>query len=250
MILVNGEAVGSIPADDHSVVHGVGVFETLRTYGSIPFRLDSHLSRLQSSAEALGIPCDVEIIERECLQHCQPDISQRITLTGSGNRILQIRPIDASYIARSLWVAPIESPPTLGLPGTVKHTSRAPWLAAASALGVDEVLLCAQDGRILEANRSNVFAVQNGKIKTPPLDGDQLEGVTRGALMEAARSSGLPLEEAPLYSWEEFDALYLSSTLKELSPVVRLGDEELPGWEALGMALHEAFRALVAQECS
>ena len=250
MLWVNGEAVGRIPADDSSIVHGVGVFETLRTYGNIPFRLDSHLRRLSASAEALGIPCDVETIERECLQHCQPDISQRITLTGGGNRILQIRPIDASYIGSSLWVAPIESPPTLGLPGTVKHTSRAPWLAAASALDVDEVLLCARDGRILEANRSNVFAVQNGKIKTPPLDGDQLEGVTRGALLEAARASGLPIEEAPLYSWEEFDALYLSSTLKELSPVVKMGEEVLQGWEALGEALLEAFRALVAQECA
>ena len=250
MIWVNGEPSDSVPADDNSVVHGVGVFETLRTYGSIPFRMQAHLRRLHDSAQALGIPCDVQTVEEECRHHCGTDVSLRITLTGSGNRILQIRPIDASYIATSRWVAPIESPPTLGLPGTVKHTSRAPWLAAAAALGVDEVLLCARDGRILEANRSNVFAVQDGTIKTPPLDGDQLEGVTRGALLEAAREAGLPIEEVPLYSWEEFDALYLSSTLKELSPVVKFGEEELQGWDPLGEALLAAFRALVGRECS
>ena len=250
MILVNGETVDRIPADDSGVVHGVGVFETLRTYGTVPFRLGAHLRRLQDSAVALGIPCDLEVIERECLQHCHQDVSQRVTLTGGGNRILQIRPIDSTYVGRSLWVAPIESPPTVGLPGTVKHTSRAPWLAAAAALEVDEVLLCARDGRILEANRSHVFAVQEGTIKTPPLDGDQLEGVTRGALLDAAREAGLPLEEAPLYSWEEFDALYLSSTLKELAPVVKLGEEPLRGWEPLGEALLAAFRSLVGRECA
>ena len=250
MILVNGEAVDSLPADDSAVVHGVGVFETLRTYGSIPFRLKAHMSRLQQSAEALGIPCDIGLVEAECRSHCREDSSLRVTLTGSGNRILQIREIDSSYVASPRHVAAIESPPTIGLPGTVKHTSRVPWLAAAAALDVDEVLLCALDGRILEANRSNVFAVHGGILKTPPLDGDQLEGVTRGALIDAAQRAGLPLEETALYSWDDFDALYLSSTLKELAPVVRFGEQALPEWEPLGNALLSAFRVLVAEECS
>lgn len=249
MILVNGEPRDHVPADDSSVVHGVGVFETLRTYGRIPFRLEAHLERLKQSADALGIPCDLGAVEEDCGRVLDTDVSLRVTLTGSGNRILQVRRIDSAYVASSMSVAAIESPPTLGLPGTVKHTSRAPWLAAAAALGVDEVLLCALDGRILEANRSNVFAVQGGILKTPPLDGDQLEGVTRGALLEAAREAGLELVEAPLYSWDDFEALYLSSTLKELAPVVRFGEQALPEWEPCGEALLAAFRALVAREC-
>ena len=143
----------------------------------------------------------------------------------------------------------MEWPATIGLPGTVKHTSRAPWIAAAQALQVDEVLLCSSDGRILEANRSNVFVIREGTIQTPPLDGSQLAGITRAALLEAGQQAGLPIQEKAIYSWEDFDALYLSSTLKELSPVTALGEEVLPEHHPLGDALHDAFRSLIEQEC-
>ena len=52
-------------------------------------------------------------------------------------------------------------PATPGLPDTVKHGSRAGWVLSARALGVTEILLV-REGRILEANRSSVFAVIGG----------------------------------------------------------------------------------------
>ena len=134
------------------------------------------------------------------------------------------------------------------LPGSVKHGSRAGWVLAARAAGVDEVVFVNPEGNILEANRSNVFAVVGGVLSTPPNDGAKLEGVTRGALIEAARRAGLPFEESHLALEEGFDELYLSSTLKELAPVEEIDGRKVGGGP-VGSALLEAFRELVVREC-
>jgi branched-subunit amino acid aminotransferase/4-amino-4-deoxychorismate lyase len=47
-----------IPALDRAFEHGLGLFETLRTWNGHPALLPRHLERLQRSAAALGIPLD------------------------------------------------------------------------------------------------------------------------------------------------------------------------------------------------
>lgn len=249
VILVNGRPCDSALARDPALLFGVGVFETLRTYGLQPFRLAAHLERLQRSALAVGIALDWVQVAEEIQSQLAHDVSIRYTLTAGGARILHRRPIDPGYVGQTRTVAPMDWIHAVGLPGTVKHTSRAPWLLTAHVLGVDEVLLCEPGGLILEANRSNVFAVVDGRLTTPPLDGNQLEGVTRAALLEAAAQAGIEVSEAPLPNWAPFEALYLSSTLKELAPVSAIGEERLPTNHPLGIQLHAAFRKLVAAEC-
>lgn len=48
-----GEAV--VNPLDRGFLYGDSVYETVRTYGGVPFRLGPHLDRLRRSAEALGI---------------------------------------------------------------------------------------------------------------------------------------------------------------------------------------------------
>ena len=120
-------------------------------------------------------------------------------------------------------------------------------MLAAKKLGVDEVIFVDPAGNILEANRSNVIAVIDGELVTPPNEAN-LDGVTRGAMLEAAAHSGLSIREASLPLDSVFQELYLSSTLKELAPVARF-DGRAVGGGPLGASLHAAFRALVAREC-
>ena len=40
---------------DRGFLYGDGVFETLRTYRSVPFALEEHMDRLAASARAIGI---------------------------------------------------------------------------------------------------------------------------------------------------------------------------------------------------
>jgi len=249
LLLVNGQPDLQIPADDLGVLHGLGVFETMRTYGNRFFRLDAHLDRLEHSADSMGIHFDRSLMRDEIEQGCGVDVSVRYTLTASGHRILQRRAIDPDYIGRPRVVAPIDWCAPIGLPGSVKHTSRAHWLVTAQALGVDELLLCGPQGRVLEASRSNVFAILDGCLKTPPLDDSFLEGVTRGALLDAAAHAGIDVECAEFSAWEPFEALYLSSTLKELAPVQAIGEQEYSTQHPMGDALYQAFLSLVEREC-
>lgn len=238
-----------MPADDPGFTRGLNVFETLRTYGRAPFRLEPHLRRLEASAAAMEVPLpSIEVIREEILAYVSEDIWVRVTLTAGGNRVLQTAPVDRAKIRRPVRVSSVLMTPVPGLPGSVKHGSRAGWVLAARARGVDEVVFVNPEGHILEANRSNVFAVVGGVVRTPPNDGAKLEGVTRGALLDAARASGIPFDDSPLGLDEEFEELYLSSTLKELAPVLEIDGREVGGGP-VGAALHEAFGALVAAEC-
>jgi branched-chain amino acid aminotransferase len=121
-------------------------------------------------------------------------------------------------------------------------------MLTAVRLGVDEVILVAADGSLLEANRSSVFAVVEGELVTPRLGDQILAGVTRGALLDAARQAGLSCREGRVESAGPFDEFYLASTLKELAPVASLDGVEGPGAGPVGRALYDAFQELVASE--
>jgi branched-subunit amino acid aminotransferase/4-amino-4-deoxychorismate lyase len=247
-LLVNGSTEEGIPGDDPGFTRGLNVFETLRTYGSVPFRLERHLARLVASADAMGIAVPMDALRSDIDALLEADVCIRITLTAGGNRVVHAVPVDATRIGREVRVASVPSTSTSWLPGSVKHGSRAGWILASRRLNADEVIFVDDDGHILEANRSNVFAVIEGELRTPPLDGHALEGVTRGALIDAARQAGIDLREVPVPLSATFDEFYLSSTLKELSPVDQLDDRHIGGGP-VGARLLNAFRALVAASC-
>lgn len=247
-LLVNGHTDAGIPGDDPGFTRGLNVFETLRTYGRTPFRLEPHLARLQASAAAMGIPVPLGAIRSDVNTVLDEDVCIRITLTAGGNRVVHAVPVDSARIGRDVRVASVPSTSTSWLPGSVKHGSRAGWILASRRLEVDEVVFVDDAGHILEANRSNIFVVIDGELRTPPLDGHALEGITRAALIEAAHRAGLGIQEAPVPLSATFDEFYLSSTLKELAPVVRLDNRQIGGGPVGGQLL-DAFRALVADTC-
>ena len=53
--LVPADQAG-VPADDHGLVVGDGVFETLRVRSGAPFAIRRHLARLRRSAAGLDLP--------------------------------------------------------------------------------------------------------------------------------------------------------------------------------------------------
>ena len=250
-IWVNGVLNGAVPGDDPGILLGLTVFETLRTYDGHPFRLEQHMERLVASIKALEIDAPPRRqIEQEILSVCEGNVSIRYTLTGGGCRILQRKPIDSSRIGRHMKVARMAWQNPVSLPGAVKHGCRAAWVLAARKSGADEVLLIDPSGCILEASRSNVFAVLNGVMCTPPLDGRQLAGVTREAILEAAERAGIAIKETSIAHDAPFEELYLASTLKELAPVVSIDGQPCVGAGPLGARLHAAFRELVWSDVS
>lgn len=80
-------------------------------------------------------------------------------------------------------------------------------LAAKKEGYADVVYLDAKEDKYLEEVSScNIFVVKGRKIKTPPLCGTILPGVTRRSIIEMARERGYEVEEAPTTVQEAMDA--------------------------------------------
>ena len=90
--------------------------------------------------------------------------------------------------------------------------------------GYDEALVLTPDGHASEASAANMFVVREGRLITPPVTDDILEGVTRRAIMEVAEVLGLPLEVRSVDRSEIYvaDEMFLCGTGVQISPVVEL----------------------------
>src|SRR3970282_2745819 len=62
-------------------------------------------------------------------------------------------------------------------------------LAKTEALehGYDEAIFLTADGFISEGSSENILLIRDGRLITPPLSDDILEGITRDTVMELAR---------------------------------------------------------------
>jgi branched-chain amino acid aminotransferase len=133
---------------------------------------------------------------------------------------------------------------------TGAHLTHVLALREARAAGAYEALLLDDRGFVTEGSSSNVFAVRAGRLATPPLAAGILEGVTRGVVLRLARELGVAAEETPLRpeDLEGADEVFITSTIREIVPVTRLGDRPVgsggPG--PLTRRLHAAFRALAS----
>ena len=219
------------------------VYETLRTHGDEICELHGHLDRLARSAEALGIPLPPrETLSQALRAAAGPNRVLRLMLHPSGHHSLLTYAVNPAKWGRAVslvtWVDPGDGPP-----GFAKHGQRQRWEAARAAAGVDEILRVDPDGWVLEAGASNVFAVVEGILRTPPLDGRILPGITRAQILQLAANRGIPVSEAPLHRDLPWAELGLSSSLKGIAPVSTVDGILQPG---LGPVLRDLQGALDA----
>ncbi len=261
---------------DRGFLYGDSVFETVRTYGGRPFALTEHIRRLGHSASLLGIRMPLSLgelaaeVERAIEQAANPESLVRVMLSrGAGP--LGLDPSAALRPLRVVIIEPLELPPPEyyreGIAVITVQTVRASdaahsaklgnYLASALALrdacaeGAAEALVVNRDGFVVEGTTSNVFAVRRAKapqpeLLTPPLDVGVLAGITRQKVIDVARQQRLEVRFEPLRPAElcAADEVFLTSSVRELLPVVRVDGERVgdghPG--PVTRALHLAFR--------
>ena len=220
---------------------GWAVFETLTSSGGVPDHLPDHLDRLEHSArEAAVPPFDREVVEREVHRAARaiPGRARlRITLTGSGLRVIVATPLDLDRKHRPVTAARGIYREDPYLSGAVKHTSRASWMAAVRRAEVEEVLLVAGRVRFLEGTTCAILAVIDGELWTAPHDGRILESTTVRRLTERAEALGIAVRlEAPPAAGP-WDGLYVASVSRHIAPVTLLDGERLAGWDPVGRRL-------------
>ena len=83
-----------------------------------------------------------------------------------------------------------------------------------------------RDGLVTEGTASNIFVVHQGIISTPPKSDCLLPGITRDLVIELARANGFKLEERDIGQdeLETADEIWLTSSTREIAPVVKLDD--------------------------
>ncbi len=91
--------------------------------------------------------------------------------------------------------------------------------------GYDEALMLTHNGNLSEASSANVFLVRHGKLITPSVADNILEGITREAVMELARvEMGLEVEERSVGRTEAYiaDEVFLTGTGVQIEPIASI----------------------------
>lgn len=253
-----------------------GLFETMRARGGTVFRLDAHLDRLHAGARVLGIPIPpgmrdhVAAAARTAFTNGYDHASVRLTVSrGPAPPGLAPPPHPAPTIA--LTISPLNPPSaprpvvammaharrnehalTSGLK-TLAYTESVLALSQARAAGADDAIFLDTAGHVSEATASNLFAVIDDVITTPPLSCGVLPGITRAAVLEIARTLDIGVAQREIAEPELAMAteIFLTSSIREVAPLVRIGTTVVgagkPG--PVTQQLIECYAARVRSEC-
>jgi branched-chain amino acid aminotransferase len=121
------------------------------------------------------------------------------------------------------------------------------WYERAHEQGLDEVVLLNERGEVAECTSANIFAAQGGQVWTPPLDSGCLPGVTRALLLGEVRIPGIRVTEKTLLpaDLETAEEVFISSTTRELLPVVSIQGLAIQAGKGIRTQLQQALSAYV-----
>ncbi|GCE49537.1 branched-chain amino acid aminotransferase [Thermosporothrix hazakensis] len=233
----------TLSINDVAVLRSYCVFEGLRTYNRRPFHLHDHLMRLFHSASLidLEVPYTLteiaaiihEVIERNTYTHA----SIRVLVTGgesedgvlpTGKPVLAvlITPLperDMERFERGIKVITARIGRELPEAKTSNYVQAIRALKAAARQNAADALYVNAEGEVLEGTRSNFFIFRGDALITPR-EG-VLSGITRDTVLKLAQGR-FAIEERPILVSElpEIDEAFLSSSSKEITPVVQIDD--------------------------
>ena len=99
--------------------------------------------------------------------------------------------------------------------------------------GYDEAIMLNNKGHVAEGSAENIFVVKNGKITTPPLDADILNGITRDSVIRLLKSNKQKVVEKNLRINDlvKADEIFMTGTAAEVKSVTRVNRKKNRRWE-------------------
>lgn len=241
-MLVNGARQSSISLNNRGLAYGDGVFETIRLHNHQPVFLDLHLLRLQKGLKALGIP--------NCLPQINTDLSSladdlpekgvlKILLTrGAGgrgyrcaaetnpDRIMTLHALPSTLLDVSkginVFVCNTRLADCSALSG-LKHLNRLEQVLASMEWpdeSFDEGLMLNTRGQAIEGTRSNLFVVIEGKLMTPSLERNGVDGVMRQVILKAFPETSV--QTITMEQLKEADEVFFCNSVAGIWPVAQL----------------------------
>jgi branched-chain amino acid aminotransferase len=121
------------------------------------------------------------------------------------------------------------------------------WLESAQWRGFDEVILLNERGEVSECTSANIFAANGHEVWTPPLTSGCLPGITREVLLGEVQAPGFKVivKSITPADLEAADEIFITSTTRDLLPVVQVEDRKVGGGRDACRAISRAFRDYV-----
>jgi len=246
-------------------MNGWGVFSTLRVSDGVLFAFERHYERMGRNAERLHVPfkfseSGLETALLSLVKANQAfDATLRVAVVRNRGGLFESPSLarDAELIAFTadltnwgdgvkLSYMPHARYGASPFAGT-KITSWAQnltWYEEAHERGFDEFILLNENGEISECTSANIFVIQEDRVWTPPVETSGcLPGVTRAVLLEEVQLPGLTIAERELTpsELEDSDQVFITSTTRDLLPVLELNHEPLHQDRDTLKLLQEAF---------
>ena len=248
VVLVNGVADRRVAALDRGLHFGDGLFETIACRHGRPRFLSLHLERLALGCARLGLNAgSLEALRDEVrtLAHAVDNAIIKVVVTrgaavtrgyGVTGREIATRitlryawpPEDPAWPHDGVQVRTAalrlgENPALAGL----KHCNRLEQVLARNEWtdpGIAEALLFSSSARLVSGTMSNVFLVQDSKLRTPRLDRCGVAGIMRRIVLREAARAGVVAEEGVLDAADVQNAqeLFLTNARIGIWPVQAL----------------------------
>lgn len=241
---------------DRGFLFGDGIYEVIPCYDKMPVGLKLHLQRMNNGLSEIGIKYHAQLeewqqtIQTLLAQYDTPNMGVYIHISrGADTKRFHAYPKDVTptVFAYAFTIPPsqpLDRDKAKGFRVTTAEDLR--WqrchIKSTSLLGnvmhfqqgqdagKDEVILYNHHKQITEAAACNIFVVKDDVIYTPPLDNQLLPGITRRIIIDSlAHAGGFDVREepVPLRMLDDCDEVWLTSSSKEIGPIVEIDDRAI-----------------------
>jgi branched-chain amino acid aminotransferase len=236
----------SISAHDRGLTLGDGIFETILVLNNVALWRDEHLSRMEAFAQQLQIAFPADEIGRAVdalIAKTNTHHALRLTLTrGAAGRGLAANAVHPTFVgtltefdpnlqfeAMTLFTSSIErnlKSPTSYIK-TLSYLDQVMAAREAVDAGYDEALMFNTKGRVACCSIGNIFLVIDDELVTPSLYEGILNGIMRGAVIEAARYAGIKVRErlVRLADLDKAESMFATNSLRYIRAVKQLDDK-------------------------